>query len=225
MHPQFERRTLGKMENPVRGFLNGAAALAAVVGGVFLWLRSPDEPSRQLVLLVFVLGMVTLYTVSGLYHSIPWRKKWHDRMQRLDHSMIYIQVAGTYTPIAFIVLEDTQRLTVLGVVWGIALVGILEKTLLRKLRHWPSITMQIIQGAFGLVLLAPLAQRLPLAAVTLLVAGLLLYGVGTVFYVTKRPHLWPRTFSYHEVFHIFVVAGSAAHYAMIFSYVAPFQIV
>ncbi len=100
-----ERFTLGRMRNPVRGFLNGAAAVAFGIGGVFLWARAAGDVTREVALLVFAASPVALYTVSSLYHSVDWRDRWKERIRRLDHSMIYVLIAGTYTPLAAIVLD------------------------------------------------------------------------------------------------------------------------
>ena len=222
MHHNFERVTLGKMQNPVRGFLHGAAAVASVVGAIFLWGRCTGDLPRQLALLIFGVSLIGLYTGSSLYHSVPWQQVWKERMQRVDHSMIYILVAGTYTPLAGIVLDGWLRWAALGVAWGIALLGILQKIFLPKVGDWFSITLQTAQGWIALPLFVPLAQRLPYPAVLLTALGGVLYTVGMVCMVTERPRLWPRVFSHHEVFHVCVVAGSAAHYAMTFLYVARF---
>jgi hemolysin III len=213
---------LGKMENPVRGFVHGTAALASAVGAVFLWIRGSGDPSRQVVLLIFALSLVSLYTVSTLYHSIPWRRVWKERMRRIDHSMIYVLVAGTYTPTAFLIFDGWVRSATLAIVWGIAVVGIVQKACVPRVGSWFSITMQTTQGWIALLLVVPLSQRLPGPALLLMVLGGVFYTVGMVSLVAKRPRLRPGVFSYHEVFHIFVVAGSAAHYMMTFWYVAPF---
>jgi hemolysin III len=210
------------MQNPVRGLLHGTAALLSAAGAVFLWLRAPEDSSRQVPLLIFALSMVALYTASSLYHSVPWCEVWKQRMQRLDHSMIYILVAGTFTPIAGIVLDGWLRWAALGTVWGIALAGILQKIFLPRLGNWLSIALQTAQGWLALLLLYPLAQRLPGPALLLVALGGFLYTAGLVLFLAERPRLWPRVFSYHEVFHLFVMAGSAAHYAMAFWYVARF---
>ncbi|MEN8238020.1 MAG: hemolysin III family protein, partial [Actinomycetota bacterium] len=94
-----QRWTLGKMQNPVRGFLHGTSAIVAVFGTVFLALSSPDWGIRTGAI-VFGLAMVALYGTSSLYHAVPWRVEWKQRMQRLDHSMILVLIAGTYTPVA-----------------------------------------------------------------------------------------------------------------------------
>jgi hemolysin III len=222
MPHDIERLTLGKMQNPVRGFLHGTAAIASAVGAIFLWQEGAGDLRRAMPLLVFALSLVGLYTGSSLYHSVPWSRVWKERMQRLDHSMIYIVVAGTCTPLACIVLDGWLRWVALGTAWGIALVGILQKVFLPKVGDWFSITLQTTQGWLALPLFVPLAHRLPYPALLLTALGGIVYTVGMVCLVTERPRLWPRIFSHHEVFHICVVSGSALHYAMTFLYVARF---
>ena len=217
-----ERLTFGKMQNPVRGILHGTAAVLSVAGGIVLWVRSAGDPSRQLALLVFALSLVALYAASSLYHSVPWRSVWKARMQRLDHAMIYVLVAGTYTPITLVVLEGWPRWTAFGATWAIASVGIGQKLCRPAVGDWFSITMQTIQGWLALPLLGPLAHQLPWGALLQVVLGGVLYTLGMALFVSKRPRLWPRVFSYHELFHVFVVAGSAVHYAVMFRYVAGF---
>ncbi len=220
--PTPERVTLGRMRNPVRGFLNGAAAIAFGIGGVFLWARAAGDVTREVALLVFAASQVALYTVSSLYHSVDWPARWKQRMRRLDHSMIYVLIAGTYTPLAAIVLDGWLRIAVLVAVWGIAAIGAVQKALLPRLGSAFSITLQTCQGWLAILLLLPLAQRLPWPALVLAALGGLLYTLGMAFFVTRRPRLWPRVFSYHEVFHVCVVSASAAHYTMTLWYVAPF---
>lgn len=217
-----QRLTLGKMQNPVRGLLHGAAAASSIAGAIFLWSRGAGDLRRQLPLLIFAVSLLALYTTSSLYHSVPWRRRWKARMQRVDHSMIYVLVAGTFTPLAAIVLDGWLRTAALAATWGIATIGIFQKVFVPQVPHGYSIALQTMQGWLGVLFLAPLAHRLPWMALQLTVVGGLLYTVGMVCLVTERPRLWPRVFSYHEVFHVFVVAGSAAHYAMTLWYVAPF---
>jgi hemolysin III len=217
---EHERFTLGRMQNPVRGFLHGAAAVASVVGAVAL--RRHSVPAHQFALLVFTGSMVGLYTVSSLYHSVPWQALWKERMQRVDHSMIYVLIAATYTPLTLVVLDGWLRVAVLCMAWGIALGGILQKVFLPRMSENVAIAMTTIQGWLALPLFIPLAHRLPAPAMVLMGLGGVHYTVGMVFLVTERPQLWPRVFSYHEAFHVCVVAGSAAHYAMMFAYVARF---
>ena len=222
MTHKSRRVSLGAMQNPVRGFLHGSAALASVIGAALLWSRGAGDLGRQLALLVFGLSLVSLFTASALYHSVPWRGEWKGHLQRVDHSMIYVLVAGTYTPIAFVVFDGWLRGAILAMAWGIAWVGIAQKALLPQLRGWFSVTLQTTQGWIALALVVPLARRLPVEAVLLVALGGVFYTLGMLAFVSRRPRLWPRVFSHHEVFHVLVVAGSAVHYAVMFGWVARF---
>jgi hemolysin III len=209
------------MQNPVRGFLHGGAALASAVGAGALWARGAGGGSGRLALLTFGVSLVALYTTSSLYHSVPWPMAWKRRMQRLDHSMIYVLIAGTSTPMAVIALDGWLRWAAFGASWGIAALGIAQKAFWPGLPDRFSIAAQAAQGWLALPLFVPLADRLPAPALALALGGGVLYSVGMVLLVTERPRLWPRVFSHHELFHVLVVAGSAAHYAMTLRYLAP----
>jgi hemolysin III len=212
------------MTHPVRGLLHGSAAVVALVGAIILFAIAPGDGWRRITFLVFGLSLVGLFTVSSLYHSIPWREAHKQRMQRLDHVMIYVLIAGTFTPLAAIVLDGWIRVMTLVVQWGIVAVGGLEKTLRPTPSRNLSVALQTTQGWLGLLLLWPLSSRLPWTALALIGLGGLFYTVGMVLLVTNRPRLWPRTFSYHEVFHILVVAAASLHFAAISGYVLRFGI-
>jgi hemolysin III len=215
-----DRLCLGRMQNPVRGFLHGSAAVLSLLGASALWRAGAGHLGMQIALVVFAASLVGLYTVSSLYHSFPWEAVWKRRMQRVDHSMIYLVVAGTYTPIAMAVLDGWLLVAALTATWGIALGGIAQKVFWPDVPDWVSITMQMVQGWLALPCLGAVARTLPREAFFMVVAGGLLYSVGMVLFVTRRPQLWPRVFSYHEVFHVCVCAASALHYAAILTYVA-----
>jgi hemolysin III len=220
MRAMHSRTTLGKMQNPVRGFLHGSAAVAAVVGTVFLVVRAPSWPSRT-ALLVFGLGLVALYTTSSLYHSIPWQEAWKRRMQRLDHSMIFVLIAASFTPFGAVLLDGWLRVVSLAIAWSMALVGIAQHTFWPKEHFTTSIALMVTMGWLSLPLMIPIAQRAGISAVVFLGAGGVLYTVGMVFLVTNRPRLWPRVFSYHELFHVFVVTASVLHFTATYRYVIP----
>jgi hemolysin III len=209
------------MQNPVRGFLHGTAAVASCVGATFLWASCEGSGYARLSVLAFAVSLVALYTTSSLYHSVPWGVAWKRRMQRLDHSMIYVLIAGTYTPMAVIALDGWLRWAALGASWGIAALGIAQKAFWPRLPDGWSIAAQTAQGWLALPLFFPLSERLPAPALALALGGGILYSVGMVCLVTERPRLWPRVFSHHELFHVHVVAGSAAHYALALLYLAP----
>lgn len=217
-----ERARLGKMTHPVRGFLHGAAAVAALIGALVLPRLAPEGTLRRLSLLAFGLSLVALFVTSSLYHSIPWQSIWKKRMQRLDHTMIYVLVAGTFTPISVIVLDGWLRWATLAVQWGIVVFGAVYMATSKAPKHWASVTLSTTQGWLAIVLFWPLANRLPWTALALIALGGVLYTVGMIFLVTGRPRLWPRVFSYHEAFHVMVVAAAAVHFAAIARWVASY---
>lgn len=220
MNLALPRWTLGKMQNPVRGLLHGSAAAAGLIGTVLLTFHAPNR-SVRIAVLVFGLAVVALYTTSSLYHSIPWRNRWKRRMQRMDHSMIYILIAGTYTPVASIVLDSPWRWIVLAMVWGITIGGAVQKGLFPKVPGWISVMMSTVLGWIGVFFFWPMIQRLGWLPVGLVLAGGVLYTIGMVFLVTNRPRLWPRVFSYHEVFHVLTISATSLHFLVIWRYVVP----
>jgi len=214
------RIKLGKMLHPVRGLLHGTAAVVSLVGAVLLAsLADVSGVGHRMALLVFGLSLVALFTVSSLYHSVPWRTAWKRRMQRLDHTMVQVLVAGTYTPIAVIVFDGWLQWTTLAVQWGLVAVGAVQKFVFHGTRAM-SIALATTQGWLALLLLWPLAANMQWQGIMLILLGGVLYTVGMVFMVTNRPRLWPRVFSYHELFHVLVVGAAAVHFAAIAAYVA-----
>src|SRR5688572_23504085 len=137
-----ERDCLGRMHNPVRGFLHGSSAVLSLVGAATLWRAEENDLGMRIALVVFAASLVGLYTVSSLYHSYPWQAVWKRRMQRLDHSMIYVVVAGTYTPLAMVVLDGWLLAAALTATWAIALGGIAQKIFWPHVADWVSIAMQ-----------------------------------------------------------------------------------
>ena len=213
---------MGKMRNPVRGFMDATAAVASVVALVVLIAVTTHDIPRMLSMIVYSLSLIALYTTSSLYHTIPWKPPWHQRMQRVDHSMIFVLVAGSFTPIAFNVLDGAWRVSVLTVVWAVAIVGVVQKIVWPKVRAWFSITLQTSLGWFALVPFIELVRRLSGGALILIIAGGVLYTAGMILFTMERPRLSPRVFSYHEVWHVFVISASLLHFLAVLIYVVPY---
>lgn len=162
-----------------------------------------------------------MYTVSSLYHSIPWSENWKRRLQRVDHAMIYLVVAGTFTPIVIAALDGASLVLSLTLIWALALTGIALKAFLPDVKTWLSVTLQLVMGWLAVVWMPQVFVQLGLAAVVLIALGGLSYTVGVVVFTTRRPKLFPRVFSHHEVFHLLVITGSALHFAAILIYAIP----
>ncbi len=213
--------TLGRMQNPIRGFLHGGAAVAALAGTIYLVYRAWGDIAALVGSLIFGFALLVMYTVSSLYHSIPWGTDWKRRLQRVDHSMIYLVVAGTFTPIAIAGLEGASVWWCLGLVWSIAVVGIVLKLALPTVSTGLSVTLQLTMGWTVILWIPQIWSSLGPGAITLIAIGGLFYTAGSVFFMTKRPRLFPRTFSYHELFHVFVVLASVFHFLAIALYAMP----
>jgi len=210
------------MHNPMRGLLHGAAASAALVGVVVLAIRALD--SRHLIAgLIFGLSLLAMFIISSLYHSVGWQERRKAFMQRLDHSMIFLVVAATFTPFGVVVLDGWLRVVLLGLVWAGALVGITLKFALPRVKTGLSVAIQHSMGWISLAAMPLIWQRVGPGAVLLVVAGGICYSLGTVIFATKRPRLFPRVFSYHELFHVLVVAGSTLHFLAVLWYVMPYS--
>lgn len=216
-----DRLTLGRMQNPVRGFLHGAAAIASVVGLIVLLALNPGGFGLTLSLAVYAASLVIMFTVSTLYHSIPWGAKWKLRMQRIDHAAIFLVVAGTITPFAVVALGGAWRTASLVAVWVAGLVGIVIKLVERRIRLTLSVTIQSVMGWAALIPMWQIGRRLGADTVLLIAIGGILYTAGMVMFLTKRPRLVPRVFSSHELFHVCVVAASSVHFYAILTKVLP----
>lgn len=214
------RWSLGRMQNPIRGFLHGGAAIAAVLGTVFLAFMAPNWGIR-IGAIVFGLAMVALYTTSSLYHTIPWRDEWKKRMQRLDHSMILVMVAGTYTPIAIATLDGWLQWTVLTIAWGIVAIGAIQHGFFPRDKQTFSMVLAMTMGWLGTTIAWKFVQELGWSGAALAVIGGAIYSIGMVLLITNRPRLWPRVFSYHEVFHVMVITATSVHFVLIWRYVLP----
>lgn len=198
------------MENPLRGVLHGSAAVVSLIGLVTLLTLSP--PERLPATALFGIALVAMFTISALYHSVPWSHTWKTRMQRLDHSVIFVVVASTFTPLAIAALEGPVLWIGLALVWGIAIVGIVLKFSLDQPRTGLSLGLQMAMGWSALLWLPWFWSQLGWGAVALIGLGGACYTVGAVFFALKRPRLLPHIFGYHELFHVLVIAGAAFHF-------------
>jgi hemolysin III len=193
--------------------------VAALV--VLLWLAISARDARQLVAFtIFGLSQIALYTASTLYHSLPLSPAGVARLRRIDHMMVFVLIAGTYTPICLVALRGGWGWSLFGVVWGIALGGLVIKTRWMHAPKWLSTALYLAMG-WAVVVAAPvLFDRLPVGAVAWLLAGGIIYSIGAVIYALKRPNLIPGVFDAHALWHLFVLAGSACFFWMIVQYVA-----
>jgi hemolysin III len=200
----------------MRGLLHAyAAPVAAVIGLSALVLA--DTVRARAGVAVWVATMVALFAVSATYHRGHWRPTARVWLQRVDHSMIFVFIAGSYTPLCLLLLEGSKSWLVLAVTWGGAAVGVVTRLTWHTAPRWLFVPMYLALGWVALTMLPDLARTAVPYENALIVAGGLLYTVGAVVFATKRPDPAPRTFGYHEVFHALTIAAAACHAVAIMS--------
>ncbi|HZJ25699.1 MAG TPA: hemolysin III family protein [Acidimicrobiia bacterium] len=170
---------------------------------------------------VYAASLSGLFGVSALLHRRDWPPKVRRNLRRLDHSMIFVLIAGTYTPIAGIMLDGGLRTAVLLTVWIGALAGVVLTVAWIDAPKWAAALPYVALGWVAVVAAPQLLDGLGVAGLSLVVFGGVLYTAGAVVYARKRPDPIPAVFGYHEVFHALVIAAAAAHYAVIAGYVLP----
>jgi hemolysin III len=171
---------------------------------------------------IYAACVATLFGTSALYHRIDWRstsaRRW---MRRLDHSAIFLLIAGSYTPFALLVIDGTLADVILAVVWAGAAGGIILKLVWIDAPNWLVATIYVLLGWVAAAATPDLISDLGIAAASMVGAGGLLYTVGAVVYATHRPDPVPAVFGYHEVFHLLVIIAAALQYAVIAFWVLP----
>lgn len=211
----MDRVVLGRMQNPVRGILHGSAAIASVAAAALLVELSHNR-SLRIALLIYGSSLVGLYLTSALYHSVPWSVIWRARLQRLDHTMIHLLVAGTCTPLLIAFLDGRWLRFGLAMLWGLAAVGAIREFFPRLRRPW-SLALQLFIGALALGPLGMAFIRMDRIPLILTLGGGVIYLAGLVAFVTGRPRLYPRIFSHHEMWHVVVIIASAAHFLAVWT--------
>ncbi len=192
----------------------------AIAGLVVLVAISRDDPWRVVGFSIYGLSLILLYMASTVYHWLLLpiaQRKW---LNRFDHVAIFLLIAGTYTPVCIVTLRGGWGWTIFAVVWAAAVAGTIIKLGFRSLPRWISASIYVAMGWIAVVAVVPLVRAFPPSALAWLLAGGLLYTAGAVVYATRRPNPYPRVFGFHEIFHIFVLAGSAAHFVFMLRWVA-----
>jgi hemolysin III len=193
----------------------GIAALVVLVS------RARGKPWHLSAFAVYGTTLILLYLASALYHSLPVSERGIRRLRTFDRVGIYLLIAGTYTPLCLVPLRGGWGWSLLGVVWGLALLGSLGEIAWRAAPEWVGVALYVVMGWLAVIAIGPLMRTLTGAGLAWLIAGGIVYSVGTIIFATGRPRLWPGAFSSHELWHLFVLGGSACHFVMMVRFVAP----
>ena len=170
---------------------------------------------------VYAIAVVGVFGVSAAYHRIDWTPRVYAIIRRLDHSMIFVFISATYTPVGFFALDSGAARFVLSVAWSGALLGVIGRVAWLNAPRWVLIVPYPIVGWAALLVIGDIWRGLGMAGSTLLFIGGGLYTIGALIYAVRRPDPWPRWFGYHEIFHLLVVAAVAVHYVAIAFFALP----
>lgn len=180
-----------------------------------------NHSARQVVAFaIFGTSLVLLYATSGIYHSLNVSERGLAILRRLDHMMIYVLIAGTYTPLCLVLLRGRLGITLLVAVWAIAAVGVAQKLVWMTAPRWVSTVLYLGMGWAAIFVVKPILHSAPVGFLVWIVLGGVFYTLGAVVYATKRPDPAPNAFGFHEIWHLFVMAGSLCHYLAVLGYIA-----
>jgi len=212
------KETLAEVKPRLRGWLHLAITPLAAAGGVVLVCLSPTATTR-IGAAVFALSALLLFGVSALYHTRSWSPEVWAFLRRFDHSNIFILIAGSYTPFSLLLLEGTQQVVLLSVVWGGAVLGVLFRVFWIDAPRWLYLPIYIALGWAAIFFIPSfldgatnLGVGIGIATFVLILTGGALYTFGGVVYGIKRPNPSPQWFGFHEVFHTFTILAFISHY-------------
>lgn len=216
------------LKDPGSAITHGIAAILAILAAAPLLLKAARKPDilHLVALGIFILTMILLYTASTLYHSIDSTEKVNRRLRKMDHMMISVMIAGSYTPVCLIVLHNKTGYVLCALVWIAAIGGILLKALWITCPKWISSALYIGMGWLCVLAFVPIFHALPRAGFGWLLAGGIIYTIGGVIYGLKLPifNAKHQHFGSHEIFHIFVMLGSICHFIVMYFFVAPMPV-
>jgi hemolysin III len=212
------------LREPFNSISHFVGILLSIVALILLLIWSNGEPYRTASFAIYGSSLIILYTASTLLHSIKASVATERKLRIFDHAAIFILIAGSYTPIALVTLQKAHSVwgwSLLSVAWCIALLGVLFKAFWIDAPRWFSTALYLGMGWMSLIVITPIAQAFSVGGLVWLAIGGAFYSIGAVIYALKKPDFLPKVFGYHELWHVFVLAGSFCHFMMMLRYVLP----
>lgn len=217
--------TIKRLKDPGSAITHFIAMLMATFAALPLLIKALDKGRYSaLCCLIFIVSMILLYGASTIYHALDKGERINKLLKKLDHAMIFVLIAGSYTPICLLIIGGGTGMALLTIVWTVGIVGIIFKLCWVSCPKWLSSAMYIAMGWLCVLAFSPIMANMTREAFAWLLVGGLIYTVGGVLYAIKTPrvnafNLRHRYFGTHEIFHLFVMAGSLCHFVLIYNYV------
>ena len=211
-----------RFRNPVSGLTHLASAGAAVIGLAGLLVAGRGQPTKEIAFLIYGISLVSMFSASATYHLIQTGPKAFVVLRKIDHSAIYLLIAGSYTPLCLSFFTGFWRWGLLGIIWAFALIGVGVKVFVINSPRWITTGIYLIMGWLSVMAVTEIIHTMPAGAIFWLVAGGLWFTLGAVIYILQKPNPLPDVFGFHEIWHIFVILGCLSHFILIAGYVVPY---
>ena len=209
-----------RFKEPVNTWTHLVTCIAAMVGMGYLVAMTHQSPGLMAAMIIYGISMIVLFAASSIYHALDVSEKAVLRLKKFDHVSIFLLIAGTYTPVFVVGLDGGWRITMLALVWSLAIAGMLMKLFWIGVPRTLSTVLYVALGWIAVVPFYKLVQSLPTGAIALMIGGGIAYTIGAVIYGTKKLDFFPGKFGHHEIFHLWVSAGAGLHFAMVAGYMA-----
>lgn len=203
-------------------FIGFIGALFGLIVLLYISIYPVVKPLHIITFSVFGLGMMMVYAASTIYHTLYLSTEGIKKLRKLDHIMVFVFIASTYTPICLIALKGFMGWSLLSAIWILAVVGVFITIFWIHAPRWITAVIYLVSGWIALVYFFPIVDILGITASLWLFIGGGAYTIAAVIYVSKRPDPWPGFFGFHEVFHIFTMIGSAMHFWLMYEYISKF---
>ncbi len=172
-----------------------------------------------LAILIYGISLVSLFLASAIYHGVNGNLRQLVILRKLDHSVIYLLIAGSYTPICIYFFNGFWQWGLLAIVWTMALTGIIVKMFVMNAPRWITAGAYLVMGWISILAIAEIKRSMPPEAIRWLIAGGLFYTIGAIVYISKKLDFFPGKFGFHEIWHLFVIMGALSHYILIAAYI------
>lgn len=209
-----------KLREPISALTHLYAAVLSFFGLITIVYFGWGNLQKIITFIIYGISLILMFTASGTYHMVIARDSIILNLRKLDHSAIYLLIAGTYTPICMYFFNGFWQYGMLILIWSLAIIGIIVKLFVINAPRWTSAGVYLIMGWLAIMGVQEILRTMPIAAIIWLVSGGLFYSLGAIIYITKFLDFFPGKFGFHEVWHIFVILGAFSHYYLIFRFIA-----
>lgn len=207
---------LKKLREPVNSLTHWVGAILALAGLIVLLIVGWSTPAKIISLTIYGISLITMFSASATYHMVRVKDKALEVFRKIDHSAIFLLIAGTYTPFCVNAFTGFWKWGMLSIVWSLALIGIVVKIFYIGAPRWVNAGIYVLMGWLSVTAAGQMLTALPAWVFTWMIIGGVIYTLGAIVYATKIFNFKPGVFGFHEVWHIFVLLAAAAHFVAVF---------